>query len=74
MLALDHDPDVVIGVDTDNHTHTTAGVASTGVEHLTVPADPAGYRKPLSALGSESRVAKESERPSVCSLRPERKL
>jgi transposase len=47
MLALHPDPGVVIGVDTHNDTHTAAAVGATGavLEHLTVPADPAGYRQ-----------------------------
>ena len=38
--------DAVIGIDTHKHTHTAAAVAATGavLEHLTVPADPKGYR------------------------------
>ena len=46
MLALHQDLDVVIGVDTHKDTHTAAAVGATGavLEHLTVPADPAGYR------------------------------
>jgi len=52
MLALEPDPDVVIGVDTHKHTHTAAAVSSTGavLEHLTVTADPKGYRR-LIAFG-----------------------
>jgi hypothetical protein len=52
MLALHQDRDVVIGVDTHNDTHTAAAVGATGavLEHLTVPADPAGYRQ-LIAFG-----------------------
>ena len=44
MLALHQDLDVVIGVDTHKDTHTAAAVSATGavMEHLTVPADPAG--------------------------------
>src|SRR6188474_728907 len=47
MLALHPDRDVVIGVDTHNDTHTAAAVSATGavLEHLTVPADPAGYSR-----------------------------
>ena len=47
MLALHPDLDVVIGVDTHKDTHTAAAVGATGavLEHLTVPADPAGYRQ-----------------------------
>ena len=47
MLALHPDLGVVIGVDTHNDTHTAAAVGATGavLEHLTVPADPAGYRR-----------------------------
>jgi hypothetical protein len=47
MLALHPDRDVVIGVDTHNDTHTAAAVGATGavLEHLTVPADPAGYSR-----------------------------
>jgi transposase len=46
MLAH-RDLDVVIGVDTHKDTHTAAAVGATGAvfEHLTVPADPAGYRQ-----------------------------
>jgi transposase len=46
MLAH-RDLGVVIGVDTHNDTHTAAAVGATGavLEHLTVPADPAGYRQ-----------------------------
>jgi transposase len=52
--------DVVIGVDTHKRTHTAAAVGSTGalLEHLTVPADRAGYRR-LIAFGEgypKSRV------------------
>ena len=52
MLAIHPDLDVVIGVDTHNDTHTAAAVGATGavLEHLTVPADPAGYRQ-LIAFG-----------------------
>ena len=41
--------DAVIGIDTHKHTHTAAAVAPTGavLEHLTVPADPKGYRRLL---------------------------
>lgn len=44
--------DVVIGVDTHKHTHTAAALTATGavLEHLTVPADPKGYRQ-LVAFG-----------------------
>jgi hypothetical protein len=44
MLALHRDLGAVIGVDTHKDTHTAAAVGSTGavLEHLTVPADPAG--------------------------------
>ena len=47
MPALHRDLDVVIGVDTQNDTHTAAAVSATGavLEHLTVPTDPAGYRQ-----------------------------
>ena len=47
MLALHPDFDVVIGVDTHKDTHPAAAVGATGavLEHLTVPADPAGYRQ-----------------------------
>jgi transposase len=47
MLALHRDLDVVVGVDTHKDTHTAAAVGATGavLEHLTVPADPAGYRQ-----------------------------
>jgi transposase len=52
MLALHPDLDVVIGVDTHKDTHTAAAVGATGavLEHLTVPADPTGYRQ-LIAFG-----------------------
>ena len=52
MLALHPGLDVVIGVDTHNDTHTAAAVGATGavLEHLTVSADPAGYRR-LVAFG-----------------------
>ena len=38
--------DAVIGIDTHKHTHTAAAVTETGavLEHMTVPADPKGYR------------------------------
>lgn len=47
MQVLRQDLDVVIGVDTHKDTHTAAAVGPTGavLEHLTVPADPAGYRR-----------------------------
>jgi transposase len=47
MLALHPDLGVVVGVDTHNDTHTAAAVGATGavLEHVTVPADPAGYRQ-----------------------------
>ena len=47
MLALHRDLDVVVGVDTHKDTHTAAAVGATGavLEHLTVLADPAGYRQ-----------------------------
>lgn len=56
MLALHPDLDVVIGVDTHKDTHTAAAVGSTGavLEHLTVSADPAGYRQ-LIAFGQRPR-------------------
>ena len=58
MLALDRDLGVVIGVDTHKHTHTAAAVGPTGavLEHLTVPADPAGYRH-LIAFGQRHDVS-----------------
>lgn len=45
--------DVVIGVDTHKQTHTAAAVSATGavLDHLTVQADSAGYRK-LIAFGT----------------------
>ncbi len=57
MLALDPGLDVVIGVDTHKHTHTAAALRSTGavLDHLTVPADPAGYRR-LIAFGQRHRA------------------
>jgi transposase len=38
---------VIIGVDTQKHTHTAAAVSSTGavIDYLTVPADRRGYRR-----------------------------
>jgi hypothetical protein len=44
MLTLHRDLDVVIGVDTHEDTHTAAavGVAGAVLEHVRVPADPAG--------------------------------
>ena len=50
--------DAVIGVDTHKHTHTAAAVASSGavIEHLTVPADPKGYRR-LVAFGHRHGAA-----------------
>lgn len=44
--------DVVIGLDTHKHTHTAAAVSATGavLDHLTVAADPKGYRR-LIAFG-----------------------
>ena len=50
--------DAAIGVDTDKHTHTAAAVASTGavLEHLTVAADPKGYRR-LVAFGRRHGAA-----------------
>jgi len=52
MLAPNDGADVVIGVDTHKDTHTAAAVSSTGavLDHLTAPANPAGYRK-LIAFG-----------------------
>jgi len=40
---------VIVGVDTHKHTHTAAAVTATGavLEHVTVAADPAGYRRLL---------------------------
>jgi transposase len=39
--------DVVVGVDTHKDTHTAAAVSATGalIEHVTVPANPRGYRQ-----------------------------
>lgn len=56
MLA-DH-LDVVVGVDTHKHTHTAAAVSSTGavIEHLTVEANPKGYRQ-LVGFGRRHRAA-----------------
>ena len=45
MLALHPDLDVVIGVDTHNDTAAAVGATGAVLEHLTVPADPAGYRQ-----------------------------
>jgi hypothetical protein len=52
MLTLHPPRGVIIGVDTHKDTHTAAAVGATGnvVEHLTVSADPAGYRR-LVAFG-----------------------
>jgi transposase len=52
MLTLHAPRDVIIGVDTHKDTHTAAAVGGTGnvLEHLTVSADPAGYRR-LVAFG-----------------------
>jgi transposase len=52
MLTLHPPPDVIIGVDTHKDTHTAAAVGGTGnvLEHLTVSADAAGYRR-LVAFG-----------------------
>jgi transposase len=46
--------DVVVGVDTHKHTHTAAALRPTGavIDHVTVPADPAGYRR-LIAFGAQ---------------------
>jgi transposase len=47
MFMLADDLDVVIGVDTHEHTHTAAALSATGavLEQLTVRADPGGYRR-----------------------------
>ena len=45
MLALHPDLGVVIGVDTHNDTAAAVGATGAVLEHLTVPADPAGYRR-----------------------------
>jgi transposase len=47
MSMLTEPLDAVIGVDTHKHTHTAAAVAPSGavLEHLTVAADPKGYRR-----------------------------
>jgi transposase len=52
MLTLHPPRGVIIGVDTHKDTHTAAAVGATGnvLEHLTVSADPAGYRR-LVAFG-----------------------
>ena len=61
MLALHQDRGVVIGVDTHKDTHTAAAVGATGavLEHLTVSADPAGYRQldRAPAVGEEAGSA-----------------
>jgi transposase len=46
--------DVVVGVDTHKHTHTAAALSPTGavIDHLTVAADPVGYRR-LIAFGAD---------------------
>lgn len=46
--------DVIVGVDTHKHTHTAAVLRPTGavVDHITVPADPVGYRR-LIAFGAQ---------------------
>jgi hypothetical protein len=72
MLALHPDRDV----DTHNDTHTAAAVGATGavLEHLTVPADPAGYRQLIgfgrrhgaTLWASASRAAAETGKPSGC--------
>lgn len=51
------DTGVVMGVDTHKHTHTAAALSATGavIEHLTVPADPRGYRRLEGASGSAMR-------------------
>lgn len=58
MLALDHDLDVVIGVDNHKHTHPAGALNATGsvLEEVTVPSDPGGYRK-LIAFGQRHRAA-----------------
>lgn len=58
MLAAEIVDGVVVGVDTHKHTHTAAAVSSTGavLEHLTVAADPGGYRR-LVAFGRRHAVA-----------------
>ena len=49
MTAAQLVPGVIVGVDTHKDTHTAAAVTSTGavLEHLTVAADPGGYRRLL---------------------------
>jgi hypothetical protein len=65
MLALHPDLDVVIGVDTHNDTHTAAAVGATGavLDHLTVPADPAGYRQLIG--GATTRGCGPSKAPAA---------
>jgi hypothetical protein len=48
---------VVVGVDTHKHSHTAAALSTTGavLEHVTVPADPRGYRR-LVAFGKRHRA------------------
>jgi transposase len=59
MSMLAERVDVVIGIDTHKHTHTAAAVAATGavLEHLTVVADPKGYRR-LLAFGRRHDAAR----------------
>jgi transposase len=67
MLALHRDLDVVIGVDTHKDTHTAAAVGATGavLEHLTVPADPAGYRQLIASGGATMRRCGPSKAPAA---------
>jgi transposase len=57
MHMLADSVEVVIGVDTHNHTHTAAVVAAaTGavIQQVTVPATPAGYQQLLELAGRQS--------------------
>ena len=67
MLALHPDLDVVIGVDTHKDTHTAAAVGATGavLQHLTVPADPAGYRQLMLSGDATARGCGPSKAPAA---------
>ena len=63
--------DVVIGVDTHKHTHTAAAMAATGavLEHVTVSADPKGYRRLVAFGGVMVRiVCGRSKEPAASAL------
>ena len=65
MLA--EELDVVVGVDTRKHTHTAAAVMSTGavVEHVTVAANPKGYRALMAFGHRQGRRGGPSREPAV---------